>query len=538
MKINFHWQAYNYFPYEKNIATRELISLTGQIPKSSESGLYIECSKNWEQIAEYTTYYQEVIAENGKKVIPLQTYLEASANGSLNYNLPSFDDKTILNKQNTRYSAHGLHEYKGKFHPQIVRAIGNILNIKQKDYVLDPFCGSGTTLLEAVHNDWNAIGLDINPLAIQIARAKILAIHVPLNDLKDQANNLKHRLQKRIGGMSFENSFNKEEIQSVGGPKWETRIPDFDYLTKWFPISVLVQISAILDEIDQLSSSDIKLIFRIILSDILRQVSLQDPGDLRIRRRKSPANNYAAIPLFLDRITKRIDTISKARQYISNVETHQNVLLKDVRSFFIEKSNNYLFENKFDAAITSPPYVTALPYIDTQRLSLVVLGLISAKEILSTEKKLIGNREINVSERLKIEHSIDTNADNLPNECILFCKKLKDSVDKQKDGFRRQNMPSLVYKYFSDMALMFGQVNKLLKPDAPFALVVGQNKTSLGGIKFIIDTPYLLTKIAEKNGFTIQEVIDLNTYQRFDIHQVNSIKSESLIILRAIDYEN
>src|SRR5205814_1650952 len=73
--------------------------------------------------------------------------------------------------QPTRYSAHGLHDFRGKFNPQIVRAIGNLLALDEGACVLDPFCGSGTTLLEGAHIGWNVAGVDLNPLVVLISFA-------------------------------------------------------------------------------------------------------------------------------------------------------------------------------------------------------------------------------------------------------------------------------------------------------------------------------------------------------------------------------
>jgi len=85
-----------------------------------------------------------------------------------------------LRRQSTRYSVHGLHEYKGKFNPQIVRATANLLRLglDRKAQILDPFCGSGTSLVEAAHMGWDALGTDINPLAILISNAKIQALKI------------------------------------------------------------------------------------------------------------------------------------------------------------------------------------------------------------------------------------------------------------------------------------------------------------------------------------------------------------------------
>ncbi len=538
MKVNFYWHNYRYFPYERTLARRELIALLGQEPTCRDDGLSIESSNGWENNAYRMTYFREVVADNGSRIIPHQASLEASTSGKFLSTLSEMDIYPPLNRQSTRYSAHGLHEYKGKFNPQIARTIGNVLGLQPGQWLLDPFCGSGTTLLEAAHNGWNAVGVEINPLGVEMSRAKIAAMTVSPDDLSVHTEALCDLLSDKFKNTSFDRAFTKNQIQSIGGGDWQTRLPSFDYLSSWFTESVLFQLSVILNEIAQIPSQGIQLIMRVILSDIVREVSLQDPGDLRIRRRKSPTENAPAIPLYSDAIRSKIKTILKARQYVTNTSTTQVTLLGDSRycASLIQGSSETEGIKQFDAAITSPPYATALPYIDTQRLSLVLLGLIKSEEIRAMERSITGNREITTQERLRIEQAIDTNADNLPTECFLLCRKLKESIDKNKDGFRRQNVPALIYKYLVDMGLMFRQVGKLLRKDAPFALVVGKNQTRLGGQTTIIDTPRLLTLLAEQNGFSVKETVELDTYKRYDVHQVNSINSETLIILRRAEY--
>ena len=540
MKVDFFWHNYKYLPYERNLAYRELTTLLGQEPVHTNwnEGLSIESSDGWESSAYRSTYFREVIAENSSRIIPLQTYLEASTNGKHSSTLPNMDLSPTVTRQSTRYSAHGIHEYKGKFNPQMVRVIGNILGLQPGQWLLDPFCGSGTSLLEAAHVGWNAVGIEINPLGVQISRAKVAAMKVSTDELNAYTEKLCKKLGEKFREINTDKAFTKSQAQMVGGENWQNRLPSFDYLSSWFKESVLVQLSVILDEIAQIPSQDIQLILQVILSDIVREVSLQDPTDLRIRRRKSPPENAPAVPIYIDAVRSKIKTILKARQYITEVSTKQVTLLGDSRycTSLIEANSEVVEVKQFDAAITSPPYATALPYIDTQRLSLVLLGLIKSEEIRIMERIVTGSREITTQERLKIEQDIDTNTDKLPSECIFLCRKLKDALDINLDGFRRQNVPALIYKYFVDMALVFRQVSKLLRKDAPFALVVGTNQTRLGGQTTIIDTPYLLTLLAEQNGFSVQETLELDTYQRYDIHQVNSINSETLIILRRAEY--
>ena len=301
-----------------------------------------------------------------------------------------------LRRQSTRYSAHGLHEYRGKFNPQVVRAIGNLIGLEEGEWVLDPFCGSGTTLLEAAHIGWNALGYDINPLGALIANAKVAAIKAPLHVLKAETERLVACLAS---------------TQAKAECKWETYLPNADYLSQWFTAPVLQDLACILKTIECLPAAGLQDVFRVVLSDICRKVSLQDPEDLRIRRRKEPYPEFAAIKDFSEALTERIDTVCRAREQLTPRNSQQLALHADSR-LPCERAAQFLREGGrcfVDAAITSPPYATALPYVDTQRLSLCLLGLIPSSAIRTAERMLIGNREIANAERLALESHLARN---------------------------------------------------------------------------------------------------------------------------------
>lgn len=520
MRVSLVWHPYRYFPYEKELARREAETLfTSREIKRSAEALILETTNGWKPLASRLTYFREAVGTDGSRVVPFQARLEESANG-----MP-------VRRQSTRYSAHGLHEYKGKFNPQIVRAIGNILGLRNNDWVLDPFCGSGTVLLEAAHIGWNAVGVDINPLSVEVAQAKIAAVHVPLDDLSQYLEQICEQLDSCTRRLDLDKAFSRTRIAKMGAAEWREFLPCPDYLTEWFSESVLAQLYLILAALNNLPDS-VRLIFRVVLSDIVRDVSFQDPGDLRIRRLESPPANRPAIPIYLETLKRRVELIVNARKHFGPTRTDQAAYVNDARQICESFQNDRALKGrKFDAVITSPPYATALPYIDTDRLSLVLLGLISASHIRATERVLIGNREISTNGRKQTEKAMTSPKCCLPKKCMSLCRTLLQSVG-EGDGFRRRNLPSLVYKYFVDMAEVFDQLHRVLKPGAPSAIVVGPNATNLGGQKFIIDTPDLLAGLAREKGFTIQESISLDTYQRFSLHRANSINAESLLIVR------
>ena len=71
-----------------------------------------------------------------------------------------------------------------------------------------------------------------------------------------------------------------------------------------------------------------------------------------------------------------------------------------------------------------------------------------------------------------------------------------------------------------------------LKKRGWLAFIVGSNRTSLGGIKFLIDTPALLAATGVHVGLQFCEMYELNAYSRYDVHSRNSIREERLLVMR------
>ncbi len=85
-----------------------------------------------------------------------------------------------------QYLTHWFYPYKGKFHPQMIRALMGIIGLGPGETVLDPFIGSGTTVLEAQLLGIDSIGVDVSPLCCLISRVKTGAWLV-LGDIEEAA---------------------------------------------------------------------------------------------------------------------------------------------------------------------------------------------------------------------------------------------------------------------------------------------------------------------------------------------------------------
>lgn len=494
---------YKLFEYEQDFAEREIANLLSpiqlvKVPEGYIVSSTIESEKKALEQAKKLTFIGQIIIDDHISETN-QRILERSCSVS-----------GTKRRQSTKYGAHGLHDYKGKFNPQMVSSIFNILNLEPGSRVLEPFCGSGTTLVESQYKGFNALGFDINPLAVFLANTKLNAPQANFELIKVFLD----ELPKKI-------STTKDKVVT-GDTSREI------YLKKWLTEDIYEQLEAIKTLIGNVKDTNTANVLLCCASNIIRDYSLQEPSDLRIRRRKSDLPSTSLIDSF----------ISETNRFLKNFEFIEvpvafsnkcHALHADIRS-----QDSILKQASFDAAITSPPYATALPYIDTQRLSLVWLSIIKPEEINSLEAELIGSRELRGNTRKKLKIALEQNTGEIPENLRDLCLDLLNSLSDD-DGFRRQAVPYLLYRYFSDMGKMFNNVSKRLKAGAAFALVVGHNHTTLGGKRFDLDTPHYLAEISKYSGWQVEENIVLNTYPRYGIHSSNAVAKENLLILRNIN---
>ncbi len=523
VELKFH--DYRYLPYELRLAELEVGQVLGAEPERVNGSLYVETANGVAPSdLDRLTYFRHAIVAGKSAVVPQQARLEASAT--------KHGDPSQLRRQRTRYSAHGLHEYRGKFNPQMVRTVTNILGLNVGDRVWDPFCGSGTVLLEARHQGFNAIGVDLNPLAVAIANAKLSAIGASPSSLEHSARLLAERVQARAAWMA-EGVPDEVAISGSLGRHWLERFPCSEYLVRWFPLPVLAQLLTILDSIDEMVPLCLREVFRVVLSDIVRDVSWQDPGDLRIRRRRNPAPNYPVTEAFITAVHSRVDAVLAAQKHISPYRGWQSAFLGDSGEISsIDGTAQRFLEEGVSCILSSPPYATALPYIDTQRLSIALFGLATVQEIRQLDGALVGSREISTRERLVLEESIRDNRANVSEEVWTLCKALQEAYDPERDGFRRQNTPAVVYRYFAGMTRVMAMAERYLRKGGWLAFIVGPNRTSLGGVKFLIDTPALLAATGSHVGLQFREMYELNAYSRYDVHSRNSIREERLLVMQ------
>jgi len=239
----------------------------------------------------------------------------------------------IIQKNQTRsvnqYLTHWIYPYKGKFHPQMIRALLNIIGLKEGDTVFEPFSGSGTTALEAQLLGINFIGIDISPLCVIQGRVKTESIYV-IEEIE--------KIKNEISANVVPNLFRTNENY-------------YDFL-------------------DKLTTNEKVKNFYVLA----RLLAVSDNS----RRSRDFVNS------FIQNIDLMLDSI---KDYIV-IKENLNLNLGDIKIEVGDSRNLNLLNNSIDGIITSPPYSIALDYVENDAHSLKDLGF----DVLKIRDDFIGVR--------------------------------------------------------------------------------------------------------------------------------------------------
>jgi site-specific DNA-methyltransferase (cytosine-N4-specific) len=492
-RVSLYWPDYKLLPYERELAVAEGAALLRASHVETAENCIIFHTRR-PASARSLTYFKSYEV-NGEALPTLQAVIERNG-------VPNSE---AIRRQSTRYSVHGLHDYKGKFNPQIARAILNSAGLKMDAIVLDPFCGSGTTLVEAAQLGFSGVGTDVNPLATFVAGAKLRAVTLDTQELLAASS--------------------KRPLRAAALDGREDRLA---YLEKWFAPAHLQVFEGLRQRL-LLLTPDSRDVGLTLASNLLREFSLQEPADLRIRRRISPPSKREPLVAFREEVITLGTKLTKARLALGAVNGRAQVFTADAQSLAQNRQLAFA-RGRVKLAITSPPYAMALPYVDTQRLSLVWLDLVAATDLPGLQSHLIGSREFTAG-GVSWTERLNSNADKLQLTPWRFCRKLALSVGGA-DGFRRKAVPKLLYRYLVGMRETFSQVAELLAPGARFYLVVGHNHTTLSGTRVDIDTPALLTHLVAGTPLRVDRRQELQTYKRYGLHQRNAVNREELLVLQ------
>lgn len=496
------WPTFSLFEYEYDLAKREASALLGAEHTEITEGIVVPAAATSFAV-DHLTYFAAVV-ENERRFVTTQSRIERV-------------HREITGRrgqrQSTRYLVHDMHEYKGKFNPQMARALINVFGT-HADVVIDPFAGSGTTLIEAARLGKDAVGTDRNPLAAWMARVKaaVSVCHDP------------EQLLLRFNELVASIDLSGVPVSADPTALWKP--PVLAYLTRWYSAGTLASIASVLTTSRAFGGLPGELV-ALAVSNVAREVSYQNPADLRVRRLpegREPAALSAMLPAALEKIRLALE-----EQVASGDGMHRAAVIDVLEADAAGLPTLAIDSRK--VIVTSPPYATALPYVDTDRLSILLLGLAEAEDVRRLDRELIGSREWGQHEAKVWKLRLRDDFSGLPKTVTRLCREIETKNAHDGAGFRREAVPALLYRYFTQMRDAMAKWAEILAQGERAVLVVGENRTGKGEGQTTIPTPQLLADCGTQVGFEVEELIPFQVWPRYGIHGKNGVPGEFAVVL-------
>jgi hypothetical protein len=420
---------------------------------------------------------------------------------------------------------HYIHTYPGRISPSIAFYFLSLNEFKSlKGYVLDPFAGSGTILLESLINPVlkrPALGVEINPLARLISKVKTTVLN-------------EEEINKSL--IKIKNIYEKVN-------KKDYEIPSFTNIDLWFSKKAKLQLAKLKFSIAKVKLNDnYRDFFWLSFSKIIRKVSKADPHIpppvvLKPIKYKNNPKEYQKLKAYLKAVenpniwllfeksvkeNSKLSILNKLTELVNN-KIDAKIISDNAKDISIDKirpcgnitknGGIKLSDESIDIILTSPPYLTAQKYIRSTKLELLWLGY-SSEELSKLERKTIGSEYVTKSTPI----------------CLLNI----ESIDKLLEAVYKKSKPRgiMVYEYFANMKIVLSELYRVLKKEGYAIFVMGDNVV----LKKHIKTYNLLTNLAESIGFKELLTLKDKIRNRSMITKRNGtggiIRNEFIIILK------
>ena len=386
---------------------------------------------------------------------------------------------------------HGWYRFVLSFPPHLVRDYLGRFGVGPSETVLDPFCGTGTTLVECKKLGIASVGIESNPMAHLASSVKVdwTADCAGLVDYAEQVVASARKTLKEQGLDDWTDLPLFAATESKQPALAELRPAQVKLLLK-NSISPLPlhKTLLLLDAIDHQGDRRMQQYGRLALAGALVQhiSNLKFGPEVGVGKVKDDAPVFDA---WLDRVRSMARDIGLVGDR-ADVPAH--VIKGDSR-----QTDQILEPQSVDAVITSPPYPNEKDYTRTTRLESVILGLIRDKQDLRSLKQDL------VRSNTRGVYKSDT--DDLEVADHAEIRNIAEAIEQRRvelgktSGFERL-YPRLTKLYFGGMARHLASLRPVLKPGARLAYVVGDQASYL---RVMIRTGRLLAELAQSLNYTV-----------------------------------
>ncbi len=429
-----------------------------------------------------------------------------------------------LNSPNGRCEyTHQLFRFPAKFHPPIVRWALKAYGTKDA-VLLDPFTGSGTAQVEALVQGMSSVGVDIDPLACLVARAKT----TPQNP-----KGLTRAMDKMKGVVGPFISLHRDREARAGADISEERferesctltIPPIPNITHWLRRYVIADLARISWAIDQLTLAEReRLFFRTCLASVIRRVSNADPdpvSGLEVTSIQAERNRKRKIKVFEEFFNKTTQAIAAmARLWSAHKERNfagrATVFQGDVAKLPTLFNGHTTPQDGFPLVITSPPYCRAVEYSRRHQLELYWLGFVnSPEEHTALAHTYIGRKLVR--------------RDDWKEETDFGVKSLQRCLTRieERDPVRARG----VKHYFRSMSQFFESLTQVVRDDCTVVCIIGNSrccKVQIPTADFVVELAQPHFSLRKRFSYAIR-----NHYMQYGLWNGDGIKEEHVLIFR------
>lgn len=342
-------------------------------------------------------------------------------------------------------------------------------DLNKGSIVVDPFCGSGTTMVTANMFHFDAIGFDANPLMTFVSKVKT-TWSINIETLTEIIKKVSNKFLKNVQTLT-DNSFQNGFMQTM--PKKE--------LNQWLSPRLQQEVSLLKSIISEIKDKHIRDLFLLAMSKSCfdaSYVSLCPGTTFYPFREKEEFWN-----IFTDKIIQMHDDLKAIQSH-----NHYGKTITIMDSCL--NAQNHLKENSIDFIITSPPYPNDLEYTRQTRLELYLLDFVANMNDIQKIKR----RMAKGSTKLIFKESNSEIFIDKFNSIKIVSSKIYQQTKDKNWGF---DYPRMVREYFGDMYLCMTELLPLMKRDSHFLLVVG-DQTIKGVFIPVCD---ILIELAEEIGY-------------------------------------
>lgn len=287
------------------------------------------------------------------------------------------EDDWTFNGASTRELTHCYHDYPARMIPQVAAKLIDLYG-KNAKLLFDPYCGSGTSLVEGILHGLDVIGTDLNPLARLIAEAE-----TSLPDLFALENSIKHYNDFILRSQPIK----LEKSPSIQG------ITNIDF---WFKQQVIEKLLRLKVFIDTIEDDMVRLFFKVAFSETIRESSNTRNDEFKLYRYDPNKLKLFNPNVFFIMSSKLKRNRLGLEKYVESMCKFKDFSGAKICGFNTVEGipEKILQKNSVDLVVTSPPYGdshSTVAYGQYSRLSAAWLGLEEPEKI---DRKLMGGRII------------------------------------------------------------------------------------------------------------------------------------------------